>query len=78
MAETLFEESRRYILGKMRGILREGGRKLPTDRELAGEMFASGRDSSAASAVPAPISNRERRSFSNALSCPWYGFSPLR
>ena len=41
MAETLFEESRRYILGKMRGILREGGRKLPTDRELAGEMFAS-------------------------------------
>ncbi len=41
MAETLFEESRRYILEKMRGILREGGRKMPTEKELAGEMFAS-------------------------------------
>lgn len=41
MAETLFRETRRYILRKMHGLLREGCRKLPTERELAGEVFAS-------------------------------------
>lgn len=41
MAETLFEETRRYILDRMRATLREGGRKLPTEKELAKEVLAS-------------------------------------
>ncbi len=41
MAETLFDETRRYVLEKMRHLLQQGARKLPTERELATEVLAS-------------------------------------
>ncbi len=41
MSETLFEETRRYLQEKMRTILREGGNKLPTAKELTNEVLAS-------------------------------------
>ncbi len=41
MAESLFNETRRYLLEKMYGIWREGGRKLPTEKELTKEVLAS-------------------------------------
>lgn len=41
MPETVFEEAKRYILERMREVLRTGGDKLPTEKELAEEVFAS-------------------------------------
>lgn len=41
MGDSLFAETRGYILDRMRRRLAEGSRKMPTEKELAAEVLAS-------------------------------------
>ncbi len=41
MNKSLFEETRRFILGRMREQLAAGNHKMQTEKELASEVLAS-------------------------------------